>query len=90
MALGKLPPGPAHIPSPLGERALESEGDMSKAEFEQQADDCRDQALTYRGKPEALVLLRIAREFDRLASGALDLGKVIPDATAKRIRQTPG
>ena len=42
---------------------------MRKNDFERQAEYCRGQALAYCGKPESLVLLRIAREFDRLAQG---------------------
>lgn len=42
---------------------------MNKAEFEQQAEHCRTQATAYIGKPESHVLLRIAQEFDRLATG---------------------
>ena len=36
--------------------------------FEEQAEDCRRQALSYVGHPEASLLIRIAREFDRLAA----------------------
>ena len=39
--------------------------------FEEEADDCRRKALAYVGQPEAPFLLRIAREFDRLASERL-------------------
>lgn len=31
------------------------------------AEECRQKALSYLGKPEAPFLLRVAREFDRLA-----------------------
>lgn len=33
----------------------------------EEADDCRRRALAYLGKPEAPFLLRVAREFERLA-----------------------
>ena len=36
--------------------------------FEEQAEDCRRQALSYVGHPEASLLIRVAREFDRLAA----------------------
>ena len=36
--------------------------------FEEQAEDCRRQALSYVGHPEASLLIRLAREFDRLAA----------------------
>jgi len=39
--------------------------------FEEEAEDCRRKALAYVGQPEAPFLLRIAREFDRLASERL-------------------
>lgn len=35
--------------------------------FEEEAENCRKKALSYLGKPEAALLLRIAREFERLA-----------------------
>jgi hypothetical protein len=35
--------------------------------FEEEAEDCRRQALAYVGQPEASFLMRVAREFDRLA-----------------------
>ena len=35
--------------------------------LEQEAEDCRRKALAYVGRPEATFLLRVAREFDRLA-----------------------
>lgn len=37
------------------------------ASFEEEAEDCRRKALAYLGRPEAPFLLRLAREFDRLA-----------------------
>lgn len=36
--------------------------------FQEEAEDCRRKALAYVGQPEATFLLRVAREFDRLAS----------------------
>lgn len=37
------------------------------ASFEEEAEECRRMALCYLGRPEAPFLLRVAREFDRLA-----------------------
>lgn len=34
----------------------------------EQAEECRERALAYLGRPEATFLLRAAREFDRLAA----------------------
>jgi Uri superfamily endonuclease len=36
--------------------------------FEEEAEDCRRKALAYVGQAEASFLLRVAREFDRLAA----------------------
>jgi hypothetical protein len=36
--------------------------------FQEEAEDCRRKALEYPGRPEASFLLRVAREFDRLAT----------------------
>lgn len=58
---------------------------MDKYSFEQQAEFCRGQALAFLGKPESLVLLRIAREFDRLATGKLELD--LPARTTDPQRQ---
>ena len=38
-----------------------------RANFAEEAENCRRQALEYLGKPEASFLLRIARAFDDLA-----------------------
>lgn len=40
---------------------------MANICFEEEAQDCRRKALAYVGQPEAAFLLRVAREFDRLA-----------------------
>jgi hypothetical protein len=45
-----------------------SEGPMQYANLQDEADHCRKAALNYLGKPEAPFLLRVAREFDRLAT----------------------
>jgi len=41
---------------------------MQDANLQDEADHCRMAALNYLGKPEAPFLLRVAREFDRLAT----------------------
>ncbi len=40
---------------------------MQKWELELEAEDCRRKAFCFLGRPEAPILLRMAREFDRLA-----------------------
>jgi hypothetical protein len=39
---------------------------MEDANLHIEAETCRQKAALYSGKPEALFLLRVAREFDRL------------------------
>ena len=39
---------------------------MRNWSFSEEAEKCRQQALSYLSRPEAPFLLRIAREFDRL------------------------
>jgi hypothetical protein len=41
---------------------------MTNISPEEEAEDCRRKALAYLGRPEAPFLLRIAREFDRIAA----------------------
>jgi hypothetical protein len=41
---------------------------MTRPELRDEAEQCRQRALSYLGKPEAPFLLRVAREFDRLAA----------------------
>ena len=41
---------------------------MHNANLQDEADSCRTTALRYLGRPEAPFLLRVAREFDRLAA----------------------
>ena len=41
---------------------------MTKITLEEEAEECRRKALSYLGRPEASHLLRVAREFDRLAA----------------------
>jgi hypothetical protein len=41
---------------------------MNETMFAEEAERCRQQALTYLGQPEAMFLLRVAREFDLLAN----------------------
>ncbi len=41
-------------------------------ELLQDAEECREKALCYLGRPEATFLLRAAREFDRLAQTKAD------------------
>ena len=43
---------------------------MSNATLLQEAEECRQKALAYLGRPEASFLLRVAREFERLARGS--------------------
>lgn len=40
---------------------------MNSLAYKEEAEDCRQKALAYLGRPEATLLLRVAREFDRLA-----------------------
>jgi hypothetical protein len=40
---------------------------MAHPDLHNEAENCRDKAMSYLGKPEARFLLRVAREFDRLA-----------------------
>ena len=42
---------------------------MNETTCKEEAEDCRRKALSYLGRPEAAFRLRVAREFDRLASG---------------------
>ena len=41
---------------------------MDEEDLCNEADACRQTALSYLGKPEAPFLFRVAREFDRLAA----------------------
>ena len=41
---------------------------MDRLSLGEEADECRRKALAYVGQPEAPFLLRVAREFDRLAA----------------------
>ena len=43
---------------------------MNEATLNSEAERCRQKSLSYLGKPEAPFLLRIAREFERLAVGS--------------------
>ena len=43
--------------------------------FEEEAEECRRKALAYVGRPEAPFLIKVAREFDRLASAELLAGR---------------
>ncbi len=40
---------------------------MNHLSCDEEAEDCRRKALSYLGRPEAPFLMRVAREFDRLA-----------------------
>ena len=40
--------------------------------FEEEAENCRRKALAYVGQPEAMFLIEVARQFDRLASEQLN------------------
>ena len=40
---------------------------MDRLSPAEEAEECRRKALTYLGRPEASFLLRVARQFDRLA-----------------------
>jgi hypothetical protein len=40
---------------------------MISLSLEEEAEECRRKALCYLGRPEAPLLLKVAREFDRLA-----------------------
>jgi hypothetical protein len=50
--------------------------------FEEEAEDCRRKALAYVGQPEATFLLRVAREFERLAQER-------PTSSGSVAKQTP-
>ena len=41
---------------------------MTNSSLEEEAEDCRRKALAYIGRPEAPFLMRVAREFDRIAA----------------------
>lgn len=41
---------------------------MAELTFEEEAEDCRRKALAYVGQPEATFLLKVARQFERLAA----------------------
>jgi hypothetical protein len=41
---------------------------MNATACKDEAENCRRKALAYLGRPEASLLLRVAREFDRLAA----------------------
>jgi hypothetical protein len=41
---------------------------MIRLSPEEEAEECRRKALAYLGRPEAPFLMRVAREFDRLAA----------------------
>jgi hypothetical protein len=43
---------------------------VEKLAFDEEAERCRNQALAYVGRPEASLLLRVAREFELLAAAA--------------------
>ncbi|MEP6982274.1 MAG: hypothetical protein ABI853_01350 [Sphingomicrobium sp.] len=43
---------------------------MTNISPKEEAEDCRRKALEYVGRPEAPFLLRIAREFERIAAEA--------------------
>jgi len=43
------------------------EASVAQMCLEEEAEDCRRKALAYLGQPEASILLKVAREFDRLA-----------------------
>ena len=47
----------------------------SALSFEEEAEECRRKALAYVGRPEAPFLIKVAREFDRLASAELFAGR---------------
>jgi hypothetical protein len=71
--LATRPPGCTMIrrarssPSPEQGTSLEVSG-MNKLDANHEAETCREKALYHMGQPEAAVLLRVAREFERLAS----------------------
>lgn len=47
--------------------ALSRELRVISLTLEEEAEECRRKALCYLGRPEAPLLLKVAREFDRLA-----------------------
>jgi hypothetical protein len=59
---------PAHnTPKHRGQGFLARSQYMQLSPFDEEAEHCRRQALAYLGRPEAPFLLKVAREFDRLA-----------------------
>lgn len=56
---------------------------MDEANLYNEAEACRQKALSYLGKPEAPFLLRVAREFERLGTERKRIGHGgPPDAAA--------
>lgn len=49
---------------------------MDRATLHFEAKTCRQKAVSYPGKPEARFLLRVAREFDRLAKEPVSKSRV--------------
>ena len=53
---------------------------MESRALQEEAEECRRKAITYLGKAEAPFLLKIAREFDRLAEEGTSSGRRHGDA----------
>ena len=51
---------------------------MDDAELYKEAEDCRRKALGYLGRPEAPFLLRVARQFERVAEERKSKGRRQP------------
>ena len=62
---------------------------MRDISFEEEAEECRRQALAYVGQPEASFLIRVAREFDRLAHDP-QARRVVPVETDAYVQSLPG
>lgn len=59
---------------------------MESLTLREEAEDCRRRAHSYLGKPEASVLLQMAREFDRLAAKGNFRSRRGGDATGEERR----
>ena len=59
---------------------------MENQSLHEEAEECRRKAVSYLGKPEAPLLLRIAREFDRIAADGAFSGLRKGDATGANRR----
>lgn len=59
---------------------------MKNLSLHEEAENCRRMAISYLGKPEVPFLLRVAREFDRLAKEDTSLLRRKGDANGEKRR----